>query len=568
MKIGISEKDYEGYGINKILPFSKLAHFAFTNQIGILNILEHVKAKDWPRKEKHLVNDQRFTVPLIWGILSAASESILQLEYDIHPGKCFPNLYNRGNEHSKNYKMPKISDSTNAGGCARTSVTIQDNMYLVADLIPRFCSVFGLPDDCYSPCFEERMLSVIKTYKPYEMWCYKKTEYIDKKVCPIINLHYLQEEILPKKYFQYIDASENYLKGILPVSELEALRKNSWYEDGSEFITEMDPGNINGYYNEDNAEVSIIKNLLFESIRLLLIRINSAAYASFVPKELPPLNYELMKDVNARVDSLIESVRINAEIDIQRLLKSINNRLDWALLRRVPFIIMDMEYLHVLYPTAADRQFNFPCIFANIVVLNESDISLVLFVTKLPCYYCNSYPCTTIKKTGSLNFDCLCINRAVIDEYLAFLESMMASYENLRVFTYGKSDFVEIEHAYNFFSDETEHLRFLRKNRVRAKRVIDLCTDLSINGKNLSEMENVVISKWLLNWKRAHQKVDVNPRFITSFSSGSWDERFKEALLIPIDDAISALLLFLFSRDSTDKTPREYLEQTDVDGFC
>jgi len=467
-----------------------------------------------------------------------------------------------------NHQMPKISENTNEGGCARTFVTIQGTMCLVTDLIPIFCSVFGMPDDCYSENFQKRMLAAFEKYAQSRVWCYKKTKYTEETVRPFLNLHYLQEEILPKQYFAYIDASENYLKGILSGSDLKPLRNNSWYESGSELVAEMDPRNrIDGFSNEDKAEFSIVMRLLFESIRLLLIRMNSAAFASFAPKGLPPLDYGRMKEVDARVDPLIESVRVEAEANIRRLMKSISGRLDWTQIRKGPFIVMDMEYIHSPYPTTLDRTFNFPCIFVNTLVRSESNISLRLFVNKLPCYYCCSYPCPVIKKTSCVDFDCLCYSRAAIDECLTFLERMIATHENLWIYSYGKSDSFEIEHAYNFFSDETEQLRFTRKNRVRASRITELVGDLSIQGKDLTAVENDIISKWLLYWKRKHQKVDVNPRFITPLSSDSWEVRFREALWTPIDDAISALLLLLYSRDSTNKTPEPYIELADIDRY-
>jgi hypothetical protein len=229
---------------------------------------------------------------------------------------------------------------------------------------------------------------------------------------------------------------------------------------------------------------------------------------------------------------------------------------------------MDMEYIHSAYPTTQDRTFNFPCIFADILVLDESNISLKLFVNKLLCHYCSSYPCPTMRKTRSLNYECLCYGSVAIDEFLSFLERMIATHENLRVYSYGRSDLSEIEHAFNFLSDKREELRFARKNRIRAKRITDLARDVSIKGKALTEAEDDVISKWLLGWKRMHQKVDVNPRLTAPLSSVTWEERFREALYTPIDDAISALLLFLYSQESTRSAPEQYIQLSNMDDFA
>jgi hypothetical protein len=568
MRIKISETDYDGWGINRIASFSELIRFANANEIAILSILEHRKADEWPVAGERRSSVRQFTIPLIWGILSTLDNSNLQLEYDIHPGKCFPRLYNASNEHSATRQMPLISEHSNEGGCARTLVAVRGVQYRVADLIPVFCSVFGLPDECYSSAFQIRMLEILKQYGRHEVWSFKKTSFSEAVVQPVLNLHYLQEEILPKKYYLYVDSSENYLRGIIPAADLKPLRAHSWYRDGSEFIDERDPKNDEGFSNEDAAERSVIMRILFESIRLLLMRRDAKTYSSFVPVGFPSLDLTRRKEADERVAEVMESVRSDSESYIRTLMVSIKNRLDWTDLRKKPFVIMDMEYLHSVYPsTAKNRTFNFPCIFANIVVLSEAEISLRLFANKLVCNYCTSCPCPSLKKKSAFNFDCLCYSRTAIDESLAFLEEMMVSYENLHVYSYGKSDCFEIEHAHNFFSSETEQLRFVRKNRLRARRITEIAGDLSIDGKSLTILEDEVLSKWLLGWKRRKPKVDVNPRFLTPIFSESWEQRFREALSTPVDDALSALLLYLHSRDSTDKTPDLLTHPTCLDDF-
>jgi hypothetical protein len=568
MKIKMSENDFDNWGLNKIESFSVLARFALANKIAILSVLEHEKAENWPETGKSLHNEERFTIPLVWGILSAVDDSAMLLEYDIHPGKCFPGLYNKSNENSATHRMPPVSDCSSGGGCARTLVTVRGTKYLVADLVPVYCSVFGLPDDCYSTLFQRRMLEVLKQYSQYETWSLKKTPYSEATVRPALNLHYLQEEVLPKQYYPYVDSSENYLRGIVPATSLEPLRRHSWYLGGSELIEELDPKNPVGFSNEISAERSIVLRIVFESIRLLLIRQDTASYASFIPSGFPPLDETQKDETNKRVSEVIESVRADAESYIRSLMKSIESRLDWTDLQKKPFIIMDLEYLHSIYPTTKDRTFNFPCIFANIVVLGKTDISLKLLANKLICNYCTSCPCSSLKKKSALNFNCLCYSRTAVDECLAFLEQMMARNENLRVYSYGKSDCFEIEHAYNFFSSDSEHLLFIRRNRIRARRITELAGDLSIEGKSLTDLENEVISKWLKGWSRRYPKVDVNRRILTPLSSEKWEQRFREALSIPVDDAVSALLLFLHSRDSRKKTPDLLLFPSCIDDFA
>lgn len=85
-----------------ILSPSDVANFLFEHNIGIIIILDYIKAKEWPWKGEPLVNEPVEKIPIIWAVFNAIDNKHIKMIYDIHPTKCFPQRYNRYNPNAEN----------------------------------------------------------------------------------------------------------------------------------------------------------------------------------------------------------------------------------------------------------------------------------------------------------------------------------------------------------------------------------------------------------------------------------------------------------------------------------
>lgn len=524
----------------------ELTEFLFINNIGILIILDFIKAKDWPFYGKKLCNEPTKNIPLIWALFHSEDGKSIEITFEIHPTKCFPNLYKNNNKHHLKFPTPIIQGSEGTlGGCCRNSVNLNGRRYTVK--APEYCSIFGIPDDCYDTFYENRILEFLRSKKNMEIWCYEKTEYIENNIDPHINIRYMKGEFLPAKYFLYVDTSINFLKGLFKNKDLMPLNQYYWYFNGREYIDERNLDEIEKELRfEEKAINRIINTLLFEFLRQLLLLLNKVKFKNFNPTNFPQLNLGNHDLIKNSIIEIIQPMKREAKLELETILKNHEGKINNTQFNSSRFLVMDVEYTHVMYPTdSEDRSFNFPCIFSSILWEGKNEgLKINIIPLILPCHFCNN-DCENFKN-NILRFECLVFARHFIDHQVSMIEEMFGKYDNFKVYSYGKSDILQLEQSDNFFSDKYEARAYLRRNRKRAKRITKISFDISDKSKSLTEIENDCLEKWLPGWVRKSTHKNVNQRFMTKWDSKNWRTKYDESLRVCLDDAISAFLYLLY----------------------
>lgn len=528
-----------------VLPVSDPIRFLANNNIGIVIILDYIRARDWPRKGHKLVKEPVMKVPLLWGVLSAYDEKSMKIEYDVHPAKCLPQHYNRYNMNAK--KNPIVLDTGKGGtlaGCGRTYVEINDYGHFVNEKIPEYCSVFGMPHDCCDPEFEMRMLEFLTTCEGLELWCFEKTEYIRKRVDHLIKLHYMKGELLPSKYYPYVDVSGSFLKAIFSTRELEPITQEIWFSSGREFIEKMDYTLPDCLRFEEEAMYYIEKSLTYEFARQLLLLMSENHFSNLLFPSRPRLDLYGVAKVQMELRSIADETKKDSDLYIRGIFEKLKNHLHESF-GSSRFLIMDVEYIPVSYSTGKRRTFSFPCIFSDLIWLGPREgLKTYINVFDLPCHSCDNF-CYYFKRK-CLSFDCLLHGLEFIEKQISNVEESLSEHEGLKIYSYGRSDIFQLEYASNFFSDSFETKHYERKNRKRSRRITDVSYDLSLPGKDLAYVEDEIISNWLCGWSRRRKHFHVCNRFMTKWGSSNWRIRYCEAVQACVDDVISAFLYLLY----------------------
>ncbi len=533
--------------LGKIFKLKKISKFLYKKKIGIFILLLHIKAKDWPWKNQTLNNDPVKEIPLLWGIVYAPTIKNIEIVYSIHPIKCFPTNYENRNQNSKkNSIVIEKNDLGTLGGCARYYIEQSDRKYDIFEKNPLYCSIFGLPDDCFSLDFEQKMLEKLKNLKEITFWCYDKNEYISKKIEPLLKLNYMKQKFLPSVYFPFVDSPSKFLRGLFKAKDLSFLNSEPWFNQGYELIKKMDTTKENSYRYEEEAIYFIKKKLVFEAIRELLLLYNKSSFKSFKIEKTPKLINNKKEKFEKNLFYLKNKVIRDRKNNIDNFIKYNKNNFDFEKFKRSRFLVIDVEYIHVEYPKKnSNRTFNFPSIITNIIWQGvRNGIDIIINVLKLPCHFCIEKDCDAFQKK-IIKFDCLAYADNLYEKQIKFLNNMLIRYEGFKMYSYGKSDFFQIEQLTNFFTNSCESPEFQRKNRKRDKRLIEIFEDLAIKGKSLNDVENDEIKKRFPTWRRKKSKINVNSRFMTRFNSRNWDLRYKEALEACLDDTISAFLFLI-----------------------
>lgn len=536
--------------LKDIFSVSAATDFLYQHHIGIVIILEYIKAKDWPWKRQSLVNEPIGKIPLVWAVFDATDSNRIRMVWDIHPAKCFPQRYNLYNPNSQSTAMPVVKEhGATLAGCSRTFVTISNRRYEVNEKTPEYCSIFGLPDDCYDPDFEKRMIHNLTQYNGLELWCFERTEYIAEQVESLITLHYMKGEFLPSRYFMYVDTPEHFLKGIFGTKELENLSSQLWYSSGKELIEEMNLDNKDFCFRfEEQASYYVRKRLIYEFVRLLLLLINKESFSSFGFISSPELCLDNEQEIQSSLANILNTTKKDKELYVHGIMSKISRYIDFRSFKNSRFMVMDVEYIHVPYPTGSTaRLFNFPSIFSSIIWQGAREgLTINTNVFIIPCHFC-AQPCDFFKKKV-FNYNCLAHGFEFIEKQASLVEEMLSKYERFKIYTYGRSDIFQLEQASSFFSDSFEIRRYERRNRKRTQRIVDVLKDLSVPDKRLSEIEDEILEKWLNGWSREEQKVHVSPRFMTQYSSSNWETNYSEAINSCMLDTISAFLYLLYEK--------------------
>jgi len=552
-KIKLSEQDAVQKKIENIFNLSEVARYLFMNQIVILIISTHIKSNEWPIRNKVLDNEPTKEIPIIWSLLYAADENDIEILYDIQPGKCLPSKYKNENRNFlKNKIKIEINDRRHGplAGCPRYCVTQNSHAYAINPNIPKYCSIFGLPDDCYTPEFEEKMITELKSHIDKEIWCLNKTDYLESIIEGRfkIDIKYMKNEFLPARNFPYVNSSKKFLRALYSQADLDFINKESWYNYGFQLFKDMG-FDLDGraYRFENEALYYIKKKIIFENIRQLFLIKNKDRYENYKTLKPPSLDLSLVvdfqKDLNVIKNPLIEE----KEKKLQLIIDEEKDRFDFEKFRSRRFLLMDVEYIHYSYPDQfKKRSFNLPCIISNIIWNGtRKGIKIEVNVLNLPCSFCTTKKCQFFRH-NLINFNCLAESRDLYKEQINLLKNQISMYENFKIYSYGKSDFFQLEQLLVFYEDSSEIPKFERKNRKKDRRIIDISQDISINNTSLDYIEKHMIKKWRPKYRR-DKKVNINLRFMTKYRNKNWKKFYKEAIEACIDDSISAFLFLLMS---------------------
>ena len=541
------------------------------NNYGILILLDFIKANDWPTKGKAFTNENPEVIPIVWSFFYANKNESILMEYDVHPMKCFPNRFMANNTNSKIYRIFIAKELMGGkyvtpGGC-RNTVHINKRNCIILEKNPKYCSIFGLPNDCYDKDFEVKMKKAFKSYKDITCWVFCKDDYIDTITKNILNIKYMKNEFLPKNRFFYNEHPSEFLKAIFSNTELKNLNEEISYSSGKDIIDEMNLDYKYGFRYEEIADYFIKKRLIYEFIREILLLKNKESFSTFTIKP-STFDFDKVREVNIRVDKIINKIETNSNFYINYLLNEMlkNRIMDQNKLKNSRFMVFDIEYLPVTYPTGRVGKINFPCIFSNIIWEGVSKgFKTEIVVYLIPCHICKER-CKEFNG-NRLKFNCISNTNFFISKQIEKIEKLLVMYDGFKIYSYGKSDIHQLEQSEYFFSDSDKYYGFKRKNRKKIQRIIDIAEDLSIEDVSLEKIEKNILEKWLLGWSRKIKNINKNNRFMTKYAANNWESNYTTVINACIEDSISALLLLIYKNYLIDKNPIQYKEPRNLDEY-
>lgn len=523
--------------------------FLKQNNIGILILTEFRRSNGWPVKNKSYKFDGSTIIPILWGFFYSDGEEIL-FDYAIHPTKCFPTIYNKKNQNGirKKVHIEYHPDGYVIAGCQIYQIENNGIQYRVSDLTPEYCKTFGLPSECYENDFYKELIFYLQNKSKYNIWSYEENKFFNDYI-PKLKINFIKDKILPKTYYYYIDNSWNYLRGIYSNRDLKTLNNTLSYRDGRELIEDMNRNNPLSYRYEEKATYYIKKSLIHEFIRQYLLILNKEKLNKYKINETKKFNQIKINSVKQKIERKINNIEENNKRNILRILNGLRSNIDNNKLNRDRFSVIDVEYIPIAFPTELAREgyFNFPSVFSNIIWKGrENGIEMKIHVINIPCHVCMKN-CDLFKK-NTLKFDCIKYLYPIIEDQISLIEYLIDSYENFRIYSYGKSDVCQLEQGDNFFRDSFDARIYNRKNRHRKKKITEISFDLSKTGFSLHDIEKNILSEWIKSWKRDQQKVKVNPRIMTKNDSPYWNIKYEEAINACVQDSFSAFLFLLYEK--------------------
>ena len=535
-----------------IFNIKETAIFMNKNNYGILILLDFIKANDWPIKGEAFTNENPKIIPIIWSFFYVDKNGNILMEYDIHPMKCFPNRFMKNNTNSKIHPITVIKELMGnryvTSGACRNTVHINKRKCIILEKNPEYCSIFGIPHDCYDKDFEVRTKKALESHKDITCWAFCKNDYIETNTKDILNVKYMKNEFLPKNRFFYNEHPSEFLKAIFSNTELENLNKEISYSSGKDIIDEMNFDYKYGFRYEEVAEYFIKKRLIYEFIREILLLKNKESFSTFATKP-PSFNFDKYKEISERIDKIVKKIETNSNFYIRYLLNEMlkNKILNQNKLKNSRFMVFDIEYLPVTYPTDRIGTINFPCIFSNIIWEGiKEGFKTEIVVYLIPCHICKE-PCKEFS-SNKLKFNCISNTNFFISKQIEKIEKLLTIYDGFKIYSYGRSDIHQLEQSEYFFSDSDKYYGFKRKNRKKIQRIIDIAEDLSIKNVSLEEIEKNILEKWLLGWSRKTKNINKNNRFMTKYIANNWESNYTTVINACVEDSISALL-FLIHRD-------------------
>jgi len=534
-------------------PFSPedLSNYLFSNNCCVSLVLTFDKAQHWPFLRTRFVDQRVENIPVLWAILFAKSQTQIGLLWDIHPMKCFPTLYISNNPNYSKYKIPplqKNNGSSTLSGCTRFVVNISGKEY--SGRQPEYCSAFGLPDDCFDPNFGKKYITALEQFKGQSIWFLENSVFLQNNCSERISKQCMKDTFLPRQYFFYIDSSAQFLSGIFSTAEMAEINRNFWYPNGHDFIKERDYHNSGRPFRFEESSIATIKNkVIFELIRLSLLLKNQDKFRVFTIRDTPQFNEERKNRSELCIKEIIAEVKSENEQKCNSTIQSLIPHLDQTQLKRADFLVLDVEFYSVNYPTQSPikdpRVFKFSCIYSSIYWNSKSRSAEVdINVLNLPCHFCEK-PCRENKK-HSLKFDCTYFANSFVNKQTTFFKEKLAECNSLKLYSYGNGDFKQLEHSDNFFINSYNARMYYRKNRKKPLRIIHLAEDVSIPDTRLATIEKDIIKPWLIGWARQGNHVNVNRNFSTPFSNQDFKKRYHDAIETCVADSMSTFLYLLY----------------------
>jgi len=545
-------------------PFSSddLYRFLLSRKIGIFQILTYKKARQWPYYnipfKKEILND----FPILWSFICVDSNKKISLFFEIHPMKCFPLLYSTNN---RNHQIYPISIEQRQGytiaGCLREVVTISGKQYDAAKQHD-YCSALGLPDDCYDEQINENWFEFLKSKKEYEIWCFEKCNFLQKNIPDSFSIRYMKDEFLPSKNFFHKDTAAKILSGLFRSKDLISINENYWYQNGKNFIKERNYLNSGDLFRFEETSLDIIKRkIIFEFIRKIILLKNKDQFKLFCSTRIPKFNEIEKISADKKIEEISDYVKNENLITLNSLIHSIKPHLNQTKLRTSHLLVMDMEFVTVIYPTKRilkekrsnierrghkdPRSLKFPCIVVSIIWDGRTKkMDIVINTFTLPCHYCKEN-CREMK-SHSIRYHCQNFADSFISKQISFFEEMLAEHESLKIFSYGKSDLNQLEYGDNFFNNSYDFRVFKRKNRKNAKRIVDIAKDISEPNVKLHEIERDILEKWIIGWSRKQTHANVNRNFTTRITKKESEQKYKDAIETCVLDSISTFLYLLY----------------------
>ena len=265
----------------------------------------------------------------------------------------------------------------------------------------------------------------------------------------------MKDTFLPRQYFFHIDSSSQFLSGIFRSTEMAEINQNFWYPNGHEFIKERDYRNSSPVFRFEESSMAAIKNkVIFELIRLSLLIENQEKFRVFTIRDTPRYNEELKIRSEQCINDIIAEVKIENAEKLNSTIYSIIPNLNQIQLKRTDFLVLDVEFYSVNYPTKNltrnSRLFKFPCIFSSIYWNSKKrSAEIDINALNLPCHFCEE-KCRESKR-HSLKFNCTYFANSFVKKQTTFFEEKLAECKSLKLFSYGNGDFKQLEHSDNFF---------------------------------------------------------------------------------------------------------------------
>jgi len=528
----------------------ELCSYLYSSNSCISLLLDFDKAKQWPFFHKKFTDERIHDIPILWALFIPKSPTQIELLWDIHPMKCFPSLYVSNNP---NYPKKHIDPQQNnfgkvLSGCPRYVVYTNNREY--SGRQNEYCSAFGLPDDCYDLNFESEYRKILSGLKGYTIWFFESSHFLKTKCPTTVNKQFMKDSFLPHKYFFFIDTASQFLSGIYRASDIAGINANYWYSNGQNFIKERDYNKSGiSFRFEDSSLVNIKEKVIYELIRLSILLKDKQKFEDFVIRKPPLYNEALKNQCDLKISKIISDVETKNEPKLNSVIQSILPKLNQTKLKRTNFVVLDVEFFSVNYPTKNPtrniRSFKFPCIFSSIY-WNSTSLSAEIDtnVLTLPCHYC-AEKCRAYRK-HSLDFNCTFFTDLFIKNQVQYFEEKLARCDSLKLYSYGNGDFKQLEYSDNFFINSSNARLYYRKNRKKAFRIVHIADDISKPDTRLAEIEENELKRWLIGWSRQGKHVNVNRLFSTPFSKPDFQQRYHDAIETCVSDSISAFFYLLY----------------------